>query len=123
MRRGCLVLLAVPAFLACTSWHSLSNLPPSTPAVNGGAPIRVTRVDQSTLELRRAHVVRDTIFGIAGESEVAIPLSQVTRIEAQKVSGGRTAGLFAGVLGVALVLAAVVIGAELLSTLRADAGT
>jgi hypothetical protein len=97
------VIVFFPA--ACTAWHASGPLPPQPGLINGGGAVRVTRADHTTIELRSAHATRDSLFGRARGDEVAMPLTDITRIELQRIDAGRTISLGAGV-GVILAVAA-----------------
>jgi hypothetical protein len=94
-----LVFLASMTLSGCHGWRSRTNPPSGAQLPN---PARITRTDESVLVLRDAAVSHDSIVGQAdrsGEAErVAIPLSQVRRIDARGVDGTRTALLGVGVL-------------------------
>jgi hypothetical protein len=106
-----LVLLASMTLSGCHGWRSQTN-PPSGAQLPD--PARITRTDASVVVLRDAAVSRDSIVGqvdrSGGTERVAIPLSQVRRIDARGMDGGRTAllgaGILAGLLGLAVLAAA-----------------
>ena len=91
-----LVLFASMTLSGCHGWRSQTN-PPSGALPN---PARITRTDASVVVLRDAEVSRDSIVGQVdgGAGRVAIPLSQVQRIDARGMDGGRTALLGVGIL-------------------------
>lgn len=104
------VLFASMTLSACHGWRSQTAPSSGTQLPN---PVRVTRME-SVILLRDAVVARDSIIGRAyrpgGSERVAVPLSDVRRIEGRGMDGGRTAllgaGILAGVLGLAILAAA-----------------
>lgn len=94
-----LLLLASMTLSGCQGWRAQTNPPSGAQLPN---PARITRTDESMLVLRNAAVSHDSIVGQVGRSgateRVAVPLSQVRRIDARRMDGARTALLGAGVL-------------------------
>jgi hypothetical protein len=92
---------------ACTSWQHQSAPAPQVVAAQNGQAVRVVRRDGSVYELHNAIMANDSIVGW-GEgnprARVSVPLAEVERIDARRVSVARTAGLAAGLTVVALAV-------------------
>jgi hypothetical protein len=102
---GFLVLLCSPG--ACTTWHTQPVSGPEARPLPTRSPIRITRTDGRMLVLEHAQVVGDSLFGEAGDPprSVALAMGEITRMERQKVSAGRTVGLTLGVGAVTFLAA------------------
>jgi len=114
MRRPALAaILFALSTAACHSWRPQATpTPQSIEQMNGRSTVRILRRDRSLLVLAGPRVAGDSIVGTAGTppQRAAVAMADVERIETRKVSAGKTAGLVAGIYGVAalvVVLAAV----------------
>jgi hypothetical protein len=70
-----LFLLALPG---CARWHPQGLTPQAVLEREQPAHVRVTRTDNSHVELNNPVIAGDSIRGSAPYGEMAIPLSQVT---------------------------------------------
>ncbi len=100
-RRAALLLLTSGA--GCRTWQPVPLPPAGAPAPL--ARVRVTRADDRQVEVLRASVRGDTLYGERRDgaspgrgAAAAVPLDSVRRLEARRVSGARTGALAAGVL-------------------------
>jgi hypothetical protein len=85
LRRAALVVLAA-ALGACTAWSRQPVGAPGEEPFYAG-PVRVTRSDGSTVLLDNVTLGRDSVVGrrsAAARARVAIPLSEVRSVEAQR---------------------------------------
>jgi hypothetical protein len=115
--------LAATALLAgCRSWHTepLPTPRDSARVVNGH--VRATRADGSTIELAGVRVAGDTLRGTVWATRrgtqprtVAFPVDSVQRLEARRVSVGRTAALTGGLLAVYVLVAVAVAENQILT--------
>jgi hypothetical protein len=92
----------------CTTWKTQSAPPAEVIARNNGDHVRVTRFDGSILELTKAAVSGDSLFGhVTGAkdslSRTTIPLADVQSVAVRRISPGKTALLLAG-FGVTAIL-------------------
>jgi hypothetical protein len=91
--RLALALPLIAALGACTTWR------PGPISAPGGntfleGPVRVTRTDGATVQLRHATISRDSIVGLERASphaRVAIPVAEVRRVEARRANRVGTA--------------------------------
>ncbi|HVE78157.1 MAG TPA: hypothetical protein VNA89_04830 [Gemmatimonadaceae bacterium] len=101
---ACLVCLH-----GCTSWHRRDVSAGAAPAISSDHPVRITRMDGSTMVLEHPRVVGDSVVGDVGDPprRAAVALSDVQRMDVRRVSLLRTGGLALGVgaaaLGVAFI--------------------
>lgn len=107
-RRTAAVLLALVLGAAgCGTWGRRPVPQPSS-AEPLPTTVRVTRTDRSVLVLHEPSVQADSLVGFAGDASprtrVAVPLSDVQRIDGRKVSVVRTAGTTLAVLAVGTVV-------------------
>ena len=110
------VLLAALFTSGCFGWGTQPTPAPSS-TQRLPDPVRITRVDTSTLLLRDAAVSGDSIVGYAGDRQrVAVALADVRKVEGQEVDFLKTAGtsfvvtLLIGVVTTAVVLASLLSG-------------
>lgn len=99
-----LALLASVILSGCHGWR-----PQTSPTAGAQLPnpARVTPMEGSEIVLRNATVSQDSLVGTGERGQrVALPLSQVRRVEARRVDGGRTALLVGGILAAVLGLVA-----------------
>ncbi|MFL5386804.1 MAG: hypothetical protein ACJ8GN_30290 [Longimicrobiaceae bacterium] len=75
---------------ACSGWVAQPLPRGPQPTRIAGKAVRVTRVGGEVLNLATAEVRGDTLYGMrvspAGDPFVAVPLSEVTRLEAEQTS-------------------------------------
>jgi hypothetical protein len=117
MRRQTLLTLSIPLLLAgCGTWRAQNGPPSEVVPANTASRLRIVRHDRSTLELREARVVGDSIVGQAGDPpvRVAVALADVERIDARRTSAARTGGLTLGVFAVVVLVTAAAATAALL---------
>lgn len=111
-RRAALPLLMLVA--GCRTWQPVPPPPAGTPT--RPTRVRVLRTDGSRLEVVRAYVRGDTLYGKrrdglapGGRAVAAVPVDSIRRLEALRVSGARTGALAGGLLlGVVAAMYAVV---------------
>jgi hypothetical protein len=116
-------LLAATAFLAgCQSWHTEPLPTPRDSARVVRGHVRATRADGSSIELAGVRVAGDTLRGTvwatrrsAEPRAVALPVDSVPRLEARRVSVGRTAALTGGLLAVYVLIAVAVAENQILT--------
>lgn len=111
---GAVVLLHLAG---CRTWRAVPA--PSDPSGAVAPPasyprVRVVMRDSTQLELRDATVRADSVVGLVGGERRAIARADVARIEARKVSAGRTVGLVGGSLVLVYVTAALIVLAAVL---------
>jgi hypothetical protein len=109
-------LLLLLCLSSCHSWVRQDFAPGAAPARAVGDHVRATRADGSRVELASASLAGDTLRGERWEIgrdgrrvAMAVPLDSVRRLEARRVSAGRTGALVGGVVlvvGLFLALAA-----------------
>jgi hypothetical protein len=104
-----LCLLFAVESSGCTSW---SAQPSGVVAEKSLKMIRVTRIDGSRVQVYEPRIVEDTLVGYrqppdtkTERTEVRIPTSEVSFIEVEKVSAGKTIALVGG-LALLLVIVA-----------------
>jgi hypothetical protein len=85
-RRGIALILLVIHLAGCSSWQAVND-------VGSANRVRVTRLSGEQVELTQPTVRGDTI--VAGS--IAIPRSDVERLEARRLSAGRTLLLIASI--------------------------
>jgi hypothetical protein len=85
-------LVALSLAAACHSWQTGDISSGVAPAVQGQQTVRVTRRDQSVELLEVPHVEGDSLtgFGRTSARRVAIPLTDVARVEQWRRDNGRT---------------------------------
>lgn len=107
-------ILVLTAFIAigCSSWHA-RVAPSAADAVSFAHPIRVTRADRSVVVLDHARVSGDSLVGEQGGARVALPISDVQRLDERRISGPRTTALVVGSLLAAFVVLAIVAAATI----------
>ena len=80
----------LPAFLlllaltGCARWHPQGLTPQAVLEREQPARVRVTRLDNSHVELNNPVIADDSIRGTAPYGKMAIPLSQVTYLSLRK---------------------------------------
>ena len=89
---------------ACHTWQPVQLAP--TPGFHGNERVRVVRSNGSRTELASPAIVDDSVVGQRGRpaTRVAIPMTEVRRVETRQISTVRTVLLVAGV-AVAVYLA------------------
>lgn len=98
----------------CHSWSTQSGSAESVLAAQPRERVRITtRADSQMTEVQGPRVVNDTLFGVIAGSQdtTAFALDQVTAVQVQKGSPGKTVGLVAGVTLGALVVTGLVAAA------------
>ena len=73
-----LPLLLLLTLAGCARWHPQGLTPQAVLEREQPALVRVTRTDNSHVELNHPVIAGDSIRGTATSGEMAIPLSQVT---------------------------------------------
>jgi hypothetical protein len=96
-----LVLIAVFAFTSCSSWQQTQTL---VARDNHYSQLRVWTVGGDAHFLSNPSFRGDTLY----EGSVAIPIDQIARVEAWRVSGPKTALLVVGVGAAAVLVAAAI---------------
>ena len=101
---------------ACYTWRPVQLAP--TPAFHEKDRVRVVRSNGSRTELASPSVVDDSLVGLGRkpETRVAVPMTEVRRVETRQLSTVRTVLLVAGV-AVAVYLA---VGAYAASQMELD---
>ena len=91
---GATLLLTV-CVASCRTWRPVQGIPDLVPE-----PIRVELVTGEQIKLMGGRVEDDTLLGrLAGEGTlVRISLSQIEKIQARRISGGRTVLFVVGVI-------------------------
>jgi hypothetical protein len=111
-RIACIALLSYTA-TACRTWQ-VESAPIPTALATPVPMARVSVADGSSMTLRRARVVSDSIVGWSTDDDslrVAIPLAAVRSVELVKVDVERSVGwglLLLFLTGIAVVLSAIV---------------
>lgn len=95
IRRALLALGCAYALGACTTWTELPAPRPATLRELGG-PVRVTRHDGYSMELRDVSVRGDTLYGYQSDNRVAVPLHEMKAMQKRYIDPVRTVG--AGVI-------------------------
>jgi hypothetical protein len=108
------VLLAALFTSGCFGWGTQPT-PTLSSTQRLPDPVRVTRLDTSTLILRDAAVSGDSIVGHSGDQRVAVALADVQKVEGQEVDFLKTAGTSFMVTLVIVGVTAAVVLASLLS--------
>ena len=104
------VLILYLSCTACTSWRPDSLTPQ---AVVAGKPLslRVTRTDSSQVVLDNPQMQGDTIVGVGPhKAQVRVPLNSVLLTDTRRGDTGKSVLVL---LGIAAVVAAVVVGSEI----------
>jgi hypothetical protein len=85
---------------ACGTWRANQEPVPQVIAKPGEGRVRLYRGDGSTLEMRYAHIVGDSLVGEGGtpSRRVTIATADVSRVDTRGVDAVRTAALTAGVI-------------------------
>ena len=103
MRRFLNAVLVAISAAACTTWHPVSPTPSQPAELNHGGWIRITQTAGGTIELRGARLSDDTLFARTDGGPIAIPMSEIRRIELRQVNGTRTTWLVVGTVGIAIL--------------------
>jgi hypothetical protein len=106
---GCYRLLSLLVLAGCTHWRPARESPADLLAPEPPPRVRITRLDESRVELRRPQLVGDTLIDgrTRDGSDVKVPLAQVAQVAVRKWDPIGTAGV---VLGTAALGAIVTIG-------------
>lgn len=106
VRRLALVLPLLAAAGGCATWGQQSTSDRQARYETYAGTVRVTRMDGQSIVLDRVTVGVDSVIGLDHDSRsrVAIPASEVRRMESRKPAPARTAGL-------AVLAAAAAVGA------------
>jgi hypothetical protein len=92
-------LLCFAHLSACTNWQATTvPLPELTMAPMASPDLRLTTTSRGRVELLGARVIKDSLVGLRPYPEsgrVAVALPDISKVEVQKVSAGRTAALIA----------------------------
>jgi hypothetical protein len=86
--RFLLMLGATAGGAGCQAWGTDRGAERAVPVVEPRQELRVTRTDNRQFVLRDVVVLQDTLFGTnkADKTGIAIPLSDIIRVERRKVS-------------------------------------
>jgi len=104
---ACTLLLCYLA--ACTSWHVENEVSPlQLISTKHPSAVRLTRADGSHMVLDQPRVAPgDTLAGVHNGVLSSIAARDVTEVATQKVSAGKTIGLFLGLATVAVGIAVI----------------
>jgi hypothetical protein len=82
--------------LACTTWRPATLTPESFPHRDSLREVRITLAGGRQLKLQGAQITPDSLRGmdIRTQRPMAIPLSDIERVQTHHVDAGRTVGLF-----------------------------
>jgi len=110
LRRSCAasLLLMSLANTSCQVWHTERIAPESVFIQRQPHFLRITRSDGSRAVLEAPVLRDDSLSALVADKPVAIPLSDIQRVETLHFSAGRTIGVVAG-LGAATVAAIIAI--------------
>jgi len=108
------VLILYLSCTACTSWRQ-DSLTPQAVVASKPPSLRVTRTDSSRVILDNPAMQGDTIVGVGKhQAQVRVPLSSVLLTDTRRGDTGKSVLVL---LGIAAVVAAVVIGQEVLTNI------
>ncbi len=100
-RAGAVLLLATFTMQACSSWATQEG--PVTQVVEPEHPstVRVTTSDGGVWQVMRPRIVDDSLHGVTPDNlAVSIAVSRIVKVDAWKISPGRTE-----LLGLAVLIA------------------
>ena len=109
-RRGLALFSAVLALLqiACLSpfrhWEDQRAAPVVVVEQQHPAVLRVTKVDSTRLVVREPRLADSTLSGVAHDSVVAVPLSDIARVAVQKRGASAPVQFGAALVGVGLLI-------------------
>lgn len=106
MRRAAAVLLVSLLATGCAGWHTESVAPRELLRTRGVPAVRVTRTDQTKVEIWDPALVGDSIVGHPTSlaiARVVVPLGQVQAIATRRTSFKKTVLVALGVIGVVAV--------------------
>jgi hypothetical protein len=111
-RRGVSALLLLIYLPACASWHLGTPNPAQFVETERPEQVRVTRTDGSSFTLASPSIRGDSLIGRGGGGlsredsarTVAVPLSDVSKVEVRKTSVGKTLAMVGGVLAALLII-------------------
>lgn len=105
------VVLALIA--GCQSWRVADVTPASLIARKAPDAVRVERLAGGRLELARPEIRGDTLYGRSGGTLTAVALRDIASISVKQGSPGKSLLLALGLLGGALAVVFVAVGASL----------
>jgi hypothetical protein len=124
IHRSLAVVCLMGTLASCTGWRNVPVTEP-LPAFNQGGSLKVTLRNGNEFELRKVHLIGDSLIGEAGQWSMpvrrAIAARDIQKLADRHFSAGNTAGALAGVVGVAAILS-LVVSAEVGSSLRCPFG-
>jgi hypothetical protein len=106
-RRSIAYVSLLSCLVACTSWHVEEGASPLLLiATEHPNRVRVTRSDSSDIVLQNPQITgSDTLVGEGHKEPTRVAVSDVRQIAIQKISAGKTIGLFLGLSVVGGVIA------------------
>ena len=115
-RRGYRIACAGAGLLmalgGCATWRPYEAAPPLRPGHSLPHYVRATRPDSSRLALTAPFVRADSLYGRERGDTVGLPLAEIVRLERQRISVRRTAGLMVGAPVVLLGLTYLIVCAD-----------
>lgn len=109
MLRTIVAAILIVAMTSCTTWTPVSMAPANYIRMHDPEAVLVQLQDGSTLRLGRPRVMGDTLRGINAGAYRNVPLSDVTRLQAQEPARKKTAIVVAAsavfLVGIIYVLA------------------
>ena len=92
-----LVLLLGLTLGGCVSWRPYEAGPSLGAKRHLPTRLRATRQDSTRLVLAAPFVRGDTLYGRVQDDTIGVSMEEIARLEWERLSGGRTAGLLLGV--------------------------
>ena len=110
MRATGTILLTLLVLQACTTWSPSRQPLPQLLEQKPGSALKVVRTDLSTHDVRDAWISGDSLRGrrMPGNTDFAVPLTEIRSVEVRRVSTGRTVMLVAGLGITAAIVAAAI---------------
>ena len=108
LTRRVIAALLLVQLTGCYSWHSTTISPSQVIAEEEPSNVRVTRTDGSQLTLADPFIRNRSIVSRLGQIGASVLLSDVSSLEVERFSVGKTVGLILGItVGFVVVLAAI----------------
>jgi hypothetical protein len=92
-----IALLVAVSISGCVSWRPYEAGPSLAAREHLPTRLRTTRQDSTRVILTAPFVVGDTLYGRVDRDTVGVPMKEVSKLEWERLSAGRTAGLLLGV--------------------------
>jgi len=93
LRRTVALVLIPLVATGCHSWRTAAVAPRAVIESEHPYVVRVTTQDSARQVLRGPRIVADTLRGARGNDSVAVALRDVTRMDVERFSAGKTAAL------------------------------